>query len=120
MDINFEKIQLLYGDEYLEPLILSKSAKHLSQVFPYLDSLGVLPIVLNSGSILTLTVNEIKERKSVLDKLGLPLIKGQRFHPIFGLSKKNYRARLTQLNLELTSKKYIKPEVNLVLNKVKK
>lgn len=44
-----------YDERYLTPLIIIKEPKHLSEVMPYLDSLGVLEFIINSASILTLT-----------------------------------------------------------------
>ena len=66
------------------------SDKKLRVILPYLYSLGVLPTVINSASILSLSMDEIIERKELLDYLGEPMVMGSRFNSIFGLSKKNY------------------------------
>ena len=75
------------------------SVKKIKEIFPYLNSLGVLPTVINSASILTLSLDEIKERKQVLDYLGEPMVVGNRYNSIFGLSKKNYQKKLESLNI---------------------
>ena len=94
-------IKSKYGDVYLKALIVNKNKKHLEKVLPYLEELGVLPIVINSASILTLKLEEIIERKSVLDKLGEPMVKKNKFNSIFGLSRKNYQKKLEELNIKL-------------------
>ena len=94
-------IESKYGDVYLKALIVNKNKKHLEKVLPYLEELGVLPIVINSASILTLKLEEIIERKSVLDKLGEPMVKKNKFNSIFGLSRKNYQKKLEELNIKL-------------------
>jgi len=88
-----------YNDEYLKPLLIVVSVKKLKEVFPYLESLGVLPTVINSASILTFSLDEIIERKSVLDYLGEPMVVGERYNSIFGLSRKNYQKKLESLNV---------------------
>ena len=106
-DLN-ETIQYLrtnWGNEYLKPLIIIISPKKIGQVFPYLDSLGVLPIVINSASILTLTLDEIKERKELLDYLGEPMVVKNKFHKILGMSRKNYQKKLEELNIDSVKKR---------------
>ena len=94
-----------YGNEYLKPLLIVISPKKLEQVFPYLESLGVLPTVINSASILTLSLDEIKERKELLDYLGEPMVVGNRYNSIFGLSRKNYQKKLDELNINSQRKR---------------
>ena len=101
--INYLKTN--YGDEYLKPLLIVISTKKIKETFPYLDSLEVLPIVINSASILTLSLEEIKERKQVLDYLGEPMVVGNRYNSIFGLSKKNYQKKLESLNINNSKKR---------------
>lgn len=81
-----------YGGEYLKPLIVNKSVEYLMVVLPYLDSLHVLPIVVNSASILTLSLEEIMERKQYIESNNEELVLSNgRFNSIFGLSKVNYK-----------------------------
>lgn len=94
-------IKSKYGDTYLKSLIINKNQKYLEKVLPYLEELGVLPIVINSASILTLKLEEIIERKSVLDIIGEPMVKNNKFNSIFGLSRKNYQKKLEELNIKL-------------------
>ena len=100
-DINetCEYLRENYGSEYVKPLLAIISVKKLKTIFPYLESLGVLPTVINSASILTLSLEEIQERKSVLDMLGESMVVGNRYNYIFGLSKKNYAKKLESLNI---------------------
>ena len=71
--------------------ILSKNLKHLRETMPYLKALGVLETVIKSPSILTLTLDDIKERKSFIETIGGRLVDEGRFNPIFGVSKKKYQ-----------------------------
>ena len=84
-----------FGEEYLTPLIISKSKKNLEKVLPFLQEKGVLPIVISSASILILTKEEIEERMEYLQKHNMPIVinnkKGQAFNSIFGLSRKKYK-----------------------------
>ena len=88
-----------YGNEYLKSLLVIISVKKLSEVLPYLESMDVLPYVINSASILRLSLEEIKERKQVLDYLGESMVTGNKFNSIFGMSKKNYQKKLENLNI---------------------
>ena len=88
---SIEYVKNNYGQEYLKPLIINKSVKYLMQVLPYLQQLNVLEIVINSASILTLKLEEIQERKGILDMQGIPMVDERgKFNPIFGLSRKKY------------------------------
>lgn len=81
-----------YGQAYLTPLIINKNVEHLKNVLPYLESLGVLPYVVKSASILTLTLEEIKERKDFIESNNDTLVlQNGRFNSVFGLSKANYK-----------------------------
>ena len=81
-----------YGEAYLQPLIVNKNVEYLKVVLPYLDSLNVLSVVIKSASILTLTLDEIIERKEYIESIGEELVLSNgRFNSIFGLSKVNYR-----------------------------
>ena len=87
-----------YGQAYLTPLIISKNVEHLKNVLPYLESLGVLPYVVKSASILTLTLDEIKERKDFVESNNDTLVlQNGRFNSIFGVSRANYK-KLTNKN----------------------
>ena len=88
-----------YGEEYLKPLLVIISEKKLKVILPYLYSLGVVSTVINSASILSLSIDEIIERKELLDYLGEPMVVGSRFNSVFGLSKKKYLKKLEELNI---------------------
>ena len=88
---SIEYIKSKYGQEYLKVLIINKNVKYLMQVFPYLQELNVLEVVINSTSILTLKLEEIQERKSILDIQGLSMVDERgKFNSIFGLNRKKY------------------------------
>ena len=81
-----------YGEAYLKPLIVNKKVEYLKAVLPYLDSLNVLPVVIKSASILSLTLDEIIERKEYIESHnGELVLPNGRFNSIFGLSRANYR-----------------------------
>ena len=91
LQASIDYVKSAYGQEYLVPLVVNKNVKHLQEVFPYLDFLGLLPYVIKSASILLLTLDEIMERKEYIESHGESLVtKTGRFNSIFGLSKKNY------------------------------
>ena len=87
-----------YDERYLTPLIIIKEPKHLSEVMPYLDSLGVLEFIINSASISTLTKEEIKKRVEIIKLLGEDIVKNGKFNSVFGMNK-------TRLNKKLNSYK---------------
>lgn len=88
-----------YGDDYLTNLIVIKGSKGLSRTLPYLDELGVLETVKKSASILTLTVDEIKERKKFIDSIGETMVlENGRFNVVFGMSKNAYARRVAALS----------------------
>ena len=89
-----------YGQAYLTPLIINKNVEHLKNVLPYLESLGVLPYVVKSASILTLTLDEIKERKDFVESNNDTLVlQNGRFNSVFGLSKSNYKKLTNKRNI---------------------
>ena len=93
---NIEFIKQNYGEEYLTPLIISKNLKNLQKILPYLQSIGVLEIVKNSASILSLTLEEIQERQSFIERIGEPIVKNGRFNSIFGMSRKRYQKKVKE------------------------
>ena len=99
LEKSIEYIKNKYGEEYLVPLIINKNVKHLEVVLPYLESLGVLSNVIKSASILTLTLEEIKERQSYIESQGESLVLSNgRFNSVFGMSRANYK-KLTKSKL---------------------
>ena len=93
---NIEYIKQNYGEEYLTPLIVSKNLKHLQKTLPYLQSIGVLETIKTSASILSLTVEEIKERQAFIESIDESIVKGDKFNSIFGLSRKNYQKKVKE------------------------
>lgn len=87
-----------YDSSYLTPLVIIRDAKHLSKVFPYLEELGVLEVVRESASILSLKLDEIKERKAFIDSIGKPMVlETGRFNSIFSMTRKNYAKRVSSV-----------------------
>ena len=95
-----------YGEEYLTPLIINKNVEHLKIVLPYLESLGVLPYVIKSASILNLSIDEIKERQTFIEaNNGALVLKNGRFNSIFGLSRTNYKNIVSQSSYQILKPK---------------
>ena len=89
-----------YGQAYLTPLIINKNVEHLKNVLPYLESLGVLPYVVKSATLLALTLDEIKERKDFVESNNDTLVlQNGRFNSVFGLSKSNYKKLTNKSNI---------------------
>ena len=93
---NIEYIKQNYGEKYLTPLIVSKNLKHLQKTLPYLQSIGVLETIKTSASILSLTLEEIKERQVFIESIGEPIVKGNKFNPIFGMIQKRYQKKVKE------------------------
>ena len=92
LEESIDYVKNTYGKTYLKPLIVNKNVEYLKIVLPYLDSLNVLPVVIKSASILTLTLDEIIERKEYIESIGEELVLSNgRFNSIFGKSRANYR-----------------------------
>ena len=95
---NITFIENTYGKEYLTSIILSKNIDYLKKTMSYLNELGLLPYIIKSPNILTLTLEELEERKEYLESIGEEIIIEDKFNPIFGLSKKNYLKRKERIN----------------------
>ena len=93
---NIEYIRENYGDEYLKPLIITRNIKNLKLVLPYLQEIGVLKVLPKSASILSLTLDEIKEREKFIESIGESVLNTYetKFNSIFGLSRKKYAQRV--------------------------
>ena len=98
---NIEYIKDNYGEEFLKPLIISKSKKVLEETLPYLQKKGVLTIIKDSASILSLKLSEIQDREAFIEKIGESIVRpdGKAFNSIFGLSRKKYEERKKQHTL---------------------
>lgn len=58
--------------------------------------LGVLETIKTSASILSLTLEEIKERKAFIESIGEPIVKENKFNSIFGMPKKSYPKKVKE------------------------
>ena len=97
MKKNIEFIRDNYGSDFVLPLIVSKDYKHVDRVLKYLDGYGERDVVLDSPSILALTMDEIIERRSYIESCGLENVCDGRFNSIYGLSRKKYIERVNAL-----------------------
>lgn len=93
---NIDYILENYGKEYVIPVIVSKNLKNLKNVMPYLQEKGLLNVVQKSAPILSLTLEDIKERQDFIESIGENILSqdGSRFNSIFGMSKKIYTKRV--------------------------
>ena len=98
LEENIEYLQENYGKQYIKPLIISKNSKSLQNILPYLQEKGVLDTVVSSAAILSLTLDEIKQRIEFIESIGesITIKKGQAFNSVLGLSKKRYAKKVEQ------------------------
>ena len=90
-----------YGACYVKNLIVCKPLERIKEVFPYLDSLGVLPVVVKSPGILEIKLEEIKEREIVIKNLNMPIVDNRgMFNTLFSLSKNRYYKRIEKLGYQ--------------------
>ena len=82
-----------YGVEYLTPLIVCKNLKQLQEIMPYLKEKGVLEVLINGATILTLKLDEVKDREEFILSIGETITTNGKFNSIFGLSRKNYQIK---------------------------
>ena len=91
-----------YDSCYVKNLIVCKPLERLKEVFPYLDSLGVLPVVVKSPGILELNLSDIKEREITIKNLNMPMIDNRgMFNTLFSLNKNRYNARIEKIKAVL-------------------
>ena len=83
-----------YGKEFLIPQIIIYSPEHLGTVLAYMFGKRELQTVINSPSILKLTVTEIVEREIFVKARGEELVINGVFNPIFGWSKTKFNDEL--------------------------
>ena len=97
LEESIDYVKSTYGNAYLKPLIVNKNVEYLKVVLPYLESLNVLPVVIKSASILTLTLDEIIDRKEYIESIGEKLVlPNGRFNSIFGMTRANYRKLISK------------------------
>ncbi len=90
-----------YGTIYLQPGVVTVDVKHLKKVLPHLQERGTIQGIIPSPTILTLKYDEILERERVLQQMGEADIVNGRFNPIYGLSRKRYKAKVEALGLDV-------------------
>ena len=83
-----------FGEEFVTKAIVSHKREHLKEVLPYLEESGYLTALLGrSTTILTLSLDEIKEREEVVRREGEEVIVDGSFNITFGHTRKNYLER---------------------------
>ena len=96
---NITYVKEKFGSEYILPLIISKNIKQLKEVLPYLKERGYLEYVKESASILSLTLEEIKERAQFIEQSGETFVNEKgKFNSIFGMTRKNYQKKVKARN----------------------
>ena len=88
-----------YGSKYITNLTVSKNYNNLVETLPYLKENGWLDVIINSASILSLTLDEIKQRELFIKSIGEEVVvenkkTGKKFNPIFGLARNRYKKRV--------------------------
>ena len=82
-----------YGSKYITNLTVSKNYNNLIETLPYLKENGWLDVIINSASILSLTLDEIKQRKSFIESIGEEVVvenkkRGKKVQSYIWISKK--------------------------------
>ena len=90
--INFLKEK--YNAQFLIPQIIIYNKEHLNTVLAYLGGKRELQTVLNSPSILKLTVSEIVDREIFIRNRGEELTINGLFNPIFGWAKSKFEEEM--------------------------
>ena len=90
---NIDYVKNNYGVEYLTPLIVCKNLKQLQEIMPYLKEKGVLEVLINGATILTLKLDEVKDREEFILSIGETITTNGKFNSIFRLSRKNYQIK---------------------------
>ena len=96
--INF--LKAAYGEEFLIPQIIIYDKEHLTSVLAYLYGKRELKTVINSPSILKLTVTDIVEREILIRQRQEEMVVNGEFNPIFGWSKTKYKEELEKHNAQ--------------------
>ncbi len=97
LESSIEFLKNNYGLDYVKPLIIIYSKEHLKEVFDWLEEHKILEYIKNSYSILSLKLDEIKDRAEYINSIGESLVTSNgKFNSIFGMSKKNYLKRIEQ------------------------
>ena len=83
-----------FGPEYLIPQVIIEDKNHLQIILNYLLGKGLLSVIINSPSILRLTINEIVDRESYINSCNQKLTTSDgKFNPVFGWSKKLFEQK---------------------------
>ena len=94
-----------FGSEYLTPQVIIEDKKHLQVILSYLFGKGLLSVIINSPSILRLTITEIVDRESYISNCNQELVTSDgKFNPVFGWSRKIYEKKKKELEEKTSSK----------------
>ena len=87
-----------YGDMFVNRMIVFQNPERLMEVMPYLEKQGYLEELLGkSAGILSLTLDEIKEREKVIESVGEEIIVNGNFNSIFGQTRKVYKEKYGEI-----------------------
>ena len=79
---------------FVNRMIVFQNPERLMEVMPYLEKQGYLEGLLGkSAGILSLTLEEIKERERVIELTGESVIVNGNFNPVFGQTRKLYKEK---------------------------
>ena len=82
-----------YGDVLVQRLIVTQHPDRLKEVLPYFEEHGYLEGLLKGTLVLSLTLDEFKERERILQSRGEEVLVDGKFNRIFGLDKKRYKKK---------------------------
>lgn len=85
-----------YGEGMVQRLIIVQNPDRLKQVLPYFEEHGYLEGLLKGTLVLSLTLEEFKERERILQSRGEEVLIDGKFNPIFGLDRKRYNKKFTE------------------------
>ena len=83
---------------FVNRMIVFQNPERLMEVMPYLEKQGYLEGLLGkSAGILSLTLEEIKERERVIELTGESVIVNGNFNPVFGQTRKLYKEKYSEV-----------------------
>jgi hypothetical protein len=85
-------------------MIVFQNPERLKEVMPYLEKQGYLEGLLGkSAGILSLSLDEIKEREKVIEHVGEEIIVNGNFNPMFGQTRKVYKEKYGEVIKQVNS-----------------
>ena len=91
-----------YGKEYLLPQIIIETKEHVEEIFNYLLGKNILYVIINSQSIMRLTLDEISERENYIKQINEELVVNNKFNSVIGWSKKQFQEKKKELENKIS------------------